>query len=95
MSKDLDKAAICDSDNLGYDFFLGEIVLTPKKLIAIGRLLYGDNWQTPLARDLGVNDRSVRKWVLGERSVPKDMPERLREVLKERRRKITAAIKAL
>lgn len=35
-----------------------------------GRLLYGDRWQTELARDMGVNDRTVRRWHSGETPVP-------------------------
>lgn len=33
---------------------------------AIGPLLYGPDWQVPLSRALGVNDRTVRRWVAGE-----------------------------
>lgn len=32
-----------------------------------GRLLYGERWQTDLARALGVGDRRVREWVAGDR----------------------------
>lgn len=48
-------------------------------LIDIARLLYGDDWQRPLARGLGpfhphgaresIDDRLVRRWVAGERPV--------------------------
>lgn len=44
------------------------------------RLLYGEDWQRPLARGLGplhpdgsreaIDDRLVRRWASGERSVP-------------------------
>lgn len=30
-----------------------------------GRALYGDRWQSALARDLSVSDREVRRWVNG------------------------------
>ncbi len=42
----------------------------PEHLARAGRLLYGDRWQTSLARDLAVNDRRVRAWMHGERSIP-------------------------
>ena len=37
------------------------------RLIArVGEALYGERWQTPLARDLDVADRTVRRWAAGE-----------------------------
>ncbi|MCT8309197.1 hypothetical protein RMA73_00080 (plasmid) [Xanthomonas translucens pv. translucens] len=39
----------------------------PDQLIRAGKLLYGDRWQSELARDLGVADRTVRAWVSGAR----------------------------
>jgi predicted transcriptional regulator len=33
---------------------------------AVGRALYGDRWQSDIARDLGVSDRTIRRWVSGE-----------------------------
>lgn len=32
----------------------------------IGRQLYGEHWQTPLARALGINVRLLRYWLSGE-----------------------------
>lgn len=40
--------------------------MTPSELRAVGELLYGERWQSPLAKDLGVNDRTVRKWADGK-----------------------------
>ena len=37
-----------------------------KLLTAVGVALYGPRWQSDLARDLGVSDRTVRRWVSGE-----------------------------
>jgi len=39
-------------------------------LEAVGRALYGPMWQTYMARDLGVHDRTVRKWTSGEKPIP-------------------------
>lgn len=30
-----------------------------------GRALYGQQWQSDLARDIGVSDRTVRNWAAG------------------------------
>lgn len=40
--------------------------MTPEQLKEIGNLLYGERWQAPLARDLGVNVRTVARWATGE-----------------------------
>jgi monoamine oxidase len=43
--------------------------LTPAErlelLIRGGEALYGPNWQSPLARGLGVNLRTVQRWAAG------------------------------
>lgn len=35
-----------------------------------GEVLYGDRWQTQLARALSVSDRQMRRWVLVEADIP-------------------------
>jgi hypothetical protein len=37
----------------------------------VGEFFHGDEWQAPLARDLGVNERSMRRWLAGTENVPK------------------------
>ena len=39
-------------------------------LVEAGEALYGARWQSSLARDLGVSDRTVRRWVAGTVDVP-------------------------
>lgn len=39
----------------------------PEDLERAGKVLYGDQWQSNLARDLGVDSRRVREWAQGER----------------------------
>ena len=39
-------------------------------LVECGEALYGPRWQAELARDLGVADRTVRRWVAGTSEVP-------------------------
>jgi hypothetical protein len=39
--------------------------LMPNELGDVGRLLYGEHWQTPLAAALGVSDRTIRYWLAG------------------------------
>src|SRR5438046_1066288 len=66
----------------------------------VGKTLYGDRWQTQMAKALGISDRTVRRWVLFESSIPwsflaDKLPsiftartEELRSVLKELRLRI-------
>ena len=59
-----------------------------------GALLYGDQWQRALARGLGplhpdgeresIDDRSVRRWVSGERPIPAWVFPALREIAQAR-----------
>lgn len=35
-----------------------------------GQAMYGQRWQTPLAKSLGVSPRTVRRWVAGTTHVP-------------------------
>ncbi len=39
-------------------------------LVEAGEALYGPRWQTDLARDLGVSDRTMRRWVADTSAVP-------------------------
>ena len=48
---------------------IGLLVNRRDLLCAVGRALYGPQFQTELARRLGVNKRTMRRWVAGE-SVP-------------------------
>lgn len=39
-------------------------------LARAGQLLYGERWQSELARALNVGDRRVRQWMASERPIP-------------------------
>ena len=58
--------------------------MTPDELAAVGRALYGDRWQTQIASDLGVADRTVRRWVANETSIPDGIASDLRSLLTRR-----------
>ena len=49
----------------------------------VGEALYGQQWQTPLSRDLGVTDRTVRNWAAGGPR-PSDLVTRLLDLLRQR-----------
>ena len=39
-------------------------------LIEAGEALYGREWKTALATDLGVSERTIRRWAAGSHDVP-------------------------
>lgn len=44
--------------------------VTPSLLAQVGQALYGPQWQSALARDLGVSDRTMRRWAAASADVP-------------------------
>lgn len=49
-----------------------------------GEVLYGNQWQTPLAEALGVTDRTMRRWASGRASAPKSVKADLLRVASAR-----------
>ncbi|MGI4879267.1 MAG: hypothetical protein ACRYG4_17465 [Janthinobacterium lividum] len=49
-----------------------------------GEALYGARWQTPLSRDLGVTDRTIRNWSANRHDGPVDLPQKLLTLLRIR-----------
>ena len=62
----------------------------------IGKALYGDRWQTQLAKALGVSDRTVRRWFLLESDIPWSfLDEKLPALFKARMGNLAAVAKEL
>jgi len=59
-------------------------------LIDCGKALYGPRWQSELARDLGVSDRTVRRWVAGTYEVPAGLYLDLLRLTQERAARLDA-----
>jgi hypothetical protein len=55
--------------------------MTPALFQQIGEALYGEEWRTPLARDLGVSYLNVRRWAAGDKVIPPGVVRELRELL--------------
>lgn len=49
-------------------------------ITAIGNYLYGQRWQSALARDLGINSRTVRRWAAGDSKPSKSAAEAIMEL---------------
>jgi hypothetical protein len=47
--------------------------LNNKLLRRVGQFIYGEQWHAPLARDLGVNERSMRRWSAGTDEIPRSV----------------------
>ena len=58
--------------------------MSPALLREAGEALHGLAWMTPLAKDLGVTDRTVRRWAAGDFQIPAGVWPELRELLKAR-----------
>lgn len=50
----------------------------------VGEALYGPRWQSDLARDLGVNDRTVRRWAAGDDAPRPGVYDDLARLVRER-----------
>jgi hypothetical protein len=70
---------------LAYD---GLGVISPDELAHIGRALFGDEWQTPLAKALGRSVQSVRQLASGERRVNEELARSLVRICEERCEKL-------
>jgi len=56
--------------------------MTPNELQRAGESLFGPQWQTPLARSLGMRDAAeVRKWMSGKRPIPDHTSRRIHLLL--------------
>lgn len=66
--------------------------ITVDQLTAIGTALYGSQWQSALARDLGVADRTMRRWVAGESPIPTGIIADLHRLLRERQMDIKTVL---
>ncbi|EGY4992428.1 hypothetical protein JHT54_003716, partial [Salmonella enterica] len=65
-----------------------------EKLIAVGKLVYGDNWQSPVSRDIGVDSRTIRYFLKGEREI-NHLSSRLNEALEQKIENIKSAIEII
>lgn len=69
--------------------------MTPALLCEAGEALYGPRWQSDLARDLGVADRTVRRWAAGEWPVPANVWGELRPLLEARAHELASVRRKL
>ena len=58
--------------------------MSNKLLQDVGEALYGPRWQSDLARDLMVDDRTVRRWISGATDTPPGVYVDLMRLMTER-----------
>jgi hypothetical protein len=71
-------ATICDEES-GES---AERKISPEVLMLTGYAVFGNQWQTPLAAALGINDRTVRRWAVD--GAPAKIVGELREIISSR-----------
>ncbi|WP_230657759.1 helix-turn-helix domain-containing protein [Psychrobacter sp. I-STPA10] len=64
-------------------------------LEAIGNTLYGDQWQTNLARSLDIDSRRVRQWINKERPIPDWLAKECKILLEKNKLECEELIKKL
>ena len=69
--------------------------MTTEQLQQAGRLLYGDQWQSNLARSLSVDDRTVRRWASGESAIRQSIANEIIELLKNNQSQINQFIEIM
>lgn len=69
--------------------------MTPALLREAGEAIYGPRWQSELARDFYVTDRTVRRWLAGDWPIPENIVAELRAILKARSAKLAAVRRKL
>lgn len=65
------------------------MILTPPVLAEIGAALYGPDWRSRLADRLGVNRRTVTRWLAGD-PMPPDLRARMAIIAEERLAELAA-----
>jgi hypothetical protein len=67
-------------------FLMAERESSGEMLAAVGELLFGKQWQRPLARAVRRDERQIRRWVTGQYSLhPRGVVfHRLQRILRER-----------
>ena len=69
--------------------------MTIEQLEQAGQLLYGNLWQSALARALDVDNRTVRRWVSGESAIKQSIAQEIIELLKNNQSQINQFIETL
>lgn len=79
----------------GGEAFCDAMRIDPDTLAACGRALFGDRWQSALAEELGVNRRTILRWLSGEWAVSAYVRPKLRDMIRRRGEECRALMERL
>lgn len=63
-------------------------------LEVVGKSLYGQQWQSDLARDLAVSSRTVRHWAAGN-TIPAPQWQKISDLCQTRAERLLLAVEAI
>ena len=66
-----------------------------QKLKMIGMAMFGEQWQSAIAKKLGVNDRTVRRWAVGEIQINQNIFVDLERALMQRQKDLRLTLRVL
>ncbi|HHS9967632.1 TPA: hypothetical protein ACTW6G_002910 [Raoultella ornithinolytica] len=66
-----------------------------EKMTAVGKLVYGENWQSPLSRAMDIDSRTIRRFVSGHSKIPANLSPRLLAAMEHEMEKIKSAIELI
>lgn len=66
-----------------------------QKLEMIGVAMFGEQWQSAIAKKLGVNDRTVRRWAAGEIQINQNIFADLERALVQRQKDLRLTLRVL
>lgn len=66
--------------------------MTLDQLTQIGQVLYGTQWQSDMARALGIDSRRIRQWLADERPLPDWLDGELKTLLSDNIAQATALL---
>jgi hypothetical protein len=70
-------------------------VLQPHHLESVGRVLFGDNWQSKLGRVAGLSPSSIKMMARGERTIHAGVVAILLSEINDRQRRLATLSKTL
>ncbi|HHD7473885.1 TPA: hypothetical protein ACOVJJ_004445 [Klebsiella oxytoca] len=62
------------------------------KLQQVGQAMYGNRWKSSLSRMMNVDRRSLRRFLSGERRIPKNLSTKLIKAMQQERARIIKAM---
>lgn len=66
-----------------------------QKLEMIGLAMFGEQWQSAIAKKLGVNDRTVRRWAAGDIQINQNIFADLERALVQRQKDLRLTLRVL